>query len=115
MVSISIVSFATVIGTPEGITSAGLSIEFSFSTGIIKKLQRMPKATRNKNEKHDKVVILATSKLNSIEIKISEALIINEIGHEEFMLYTNKERNYRELKESVRMIKSQRSVTRKII
>ena len=38
-----------------------------------------------------------------------------KIGHEEFMLYTNKERNYRELKESVRMIKSQRSVTRKII
>ena len=36
--SISIVSFTTVIGAPVGITSASFSLEFSISTGIIKKL-----------------------------------------------------------------------------
>ena len=61
--SISTASFATVIGAPVGIVSASFSLAFSISTGTIKKLL---KATRNKKKKHNKVVILATSKLNSI-------------------------------------------------
>ena len=51
--------------------------------------------------------MLARIELNSIENKISEALISNEISHEDFMTIINEGRNYRELKESVRMIKSQ--------
>ena len=51
--------------------------------------------------------MLARSKINSIESKISEALINNEISHEDFMTIINEERNYRELKESIRMIKDQ--------
>ena len=58
--------------------------------------------------------MLARSKLNSIESKISEALINNEISHEDFMTIINKERNYRELRESIRMMNSQRSDTEKI-
>ena len=53
--------------------------------------------------------MLAGSKLSSIESKISEALINNEISHEDFMTILNKEKKYRELKESIRTIKSQRS------
>ena len=50
--------------------------------------------------------MLARSKLNSIErSKISEALINNQISHEDFMTIINEERNYRELKESIRMMK----------
>ena len=51
--------------------------------------------------------MLARSKLNSIESKISEALINNEISHEDFMAIINEERNYRELNESIRMMNSQ--------
>ena len=51
--------------------------------------------------------MLARSKLNSIESKISEALMNNEISHEDFITIINKERNYRELKESIRMMKGQ--------
>ena len=47
--------------------------------------------------------MLARSKLNSIESKISEALINNEISHEDFMSIINEERKYRELKESIRI------------
>ena len=36
--SISIASLATVIGTPMSITSASLSLTFSLSTGLVKKL-----------------------------------------------------------------------------
>ena len=57
---VSIASFATVTGAPIGITSASLSLAFSLCTGLVKKLL---KATRNKKKKHNKIVILARSKL----------------------------------------------------
>ena len=101
---VSIASFATVIGAPIGITSASLSLAFSLCTGLVKKLL---KATRNKKKKHNKIVILARSKLNSIESKISEGLISNQISHENFVAIINEEKNYRELKEKIRMTKGQ--------
>ena len=52
--------------------SASFSLEFSISTGITK---RLLKATRNKKKKHNRIVMQARSKLNSIESKISKALI----------------------------------------
>ena len=58
--------------------------------------------------------MLARSKLNSIERKISEALINNEISHEDFMTIINEEKKYRELKESIRMMNNQRSDVEKI-
>ena len=51
--------------------------------------------------------MLARSKLNSIEGKISEALMNNRISHEDVMTIINEERNYRELKERIRMMESQ--------
>ena len=51
--------------------------------------------------------MLARSKLNSIESKISGALIYNQISHEDFMTIINEERNYRDLKESIQMMKGQ--------
>ena len=85
--SISVAAFATVIGTPIGITSFGFSLAFSLSIGLVN--------------------LVARSKLNSIESKISEALINNQISHEDFLTIINEEKNYRELKESIRMMKVQ--------
>ena len=42
--------------------------------------------------------MLTRSKLNSIESKISEAMINNEISHKDFMTIINEEKQYRELK-----------------
>ena len=109
--SISFASFATVIRAPVGILSASFSLGVSITTGITKKLL---KTTRNKKKKHKKIVMLARSKLNSIESKISEALINNEIKHEDFTTIIDEEKKYRELKESIRMMNSQRSDTEKI-
>ena len=72
------------------------------------------KTTRNKKKKHNKIVMLTRSKLNSIESKISEVLKNNEIGNEDFMTIINEEKKYRELKESIRMINSQGSDAEKI-
>ena len=108
--STSISSFATVIGAPVGMMSASFSLAFSITTGFVKKLL---KTTRNK-KKNNKITVLARSKLNSTESKISEALINNEISHEDFMTILNEEKKYRELKESIRMMNSHRSDAEKV-
>ena len=91
---VSIASFATVIGTPIG--------RVKLCRGMVKKLL---KAKRNKKKKHNKIVMLARSKLNSIEGKIPEALKNNQIIHEDFITIISEAKNYRELKESIRMMK----------
>ena len=58
--------------------------------------------------------MLARSELNSIESKISEALINNEISHEDFMMIINAENKHREQKESIGMMNIRRSVSEKI-
>ena len=58
--------------------------------------------------------MLARSKWNSIESKISEALINNKISPEDFMTILNEKKKYRQLKESIRMMNSQRSDFEKI-
>ena len=60
--------------------SVSFSLAFSISKGIIKKLLK----TIHNKKIHNKIVMLARSKLNSIEIEISKALIDNEITHDEF-------------------------------
>ena len=79
---VSICSFTSVIGAPVGIASASFTLIFSLSTGIIKKLLN---TTRKKKKKHDKVLMLAKSKLNSIKTLLSQALINMDISHEEFV------------------------------
>ena len=88
--SISIGSFATVIGAPVGTVSASFSLAFSIFTGIVKTLL---KTTRKKKEKLNKIVMLARSKLKSIESKVSEALMNSEIIHENFMTIINEAKN----------------------
>ena len=58
--------------------------------------------------------MLARIKLNSIESKISKALADNEISHEDFEIIINEEKKYRQLKESIRMMNSQRSDAEKV-
>ena len=109
--SISVASFATVIGAPVGIVSASSSLAFLVLTEIVKKVL---KTTRSIKKKHNKIVLLSRSKLSSIESIISETLINSEINHEDFVTIINKEKEHRELKESIRMMNSQRSDSEKI-
>ena len=109
--SISIASFASVIGAPVGIIGASCGFTFSITSGFVKKFL---KTIRNKKKKHNKIIMLARSKLNSIESKISEASINDEISYESSMTIINEERKYGELNESIRMMNSQRSGVEKI-
>ena len=98
---ISIISFTSVIGIPAGLASANFTLVFSLTTGIIKKLLKI---TRKKNKKHNKVVMLAKSKLNSIEVLMSQAL--RDISNEEFKIIFNDKEKYEQTKESFRNLKS---------
>ena len=105
-ISISIASFATLIRVPVGLIGASCGLTFSITSGFVKNFS---KTIRNKKKKSNKITMLARSKLNSIESKISEALLNNKISHEDFMKILNEEKKYRELKQKIRMMNSQRS------
>ena len=74
-------------GTPLRIESTSFSFAFSITTGIIKKLLKI---TRNKKKKHNKIVMLARSKLNSTEMVISQVSIDSEISDEEYTIIINE-------------------------
>ena len=84
---VSIISFTSIVGAPVGIASASFTLIFSLTTGIVKKLLNI---TRNKKKKHDKILMLAKSKLNSIETLVSQALNGIEISQEEFFMISNE-------------------------
>ena len=98
---VCIISSASVVEAPVGIASARFTSIFPLTTGIIKKLLSI---TRNKNKKHDKILMLAKSKLNSIETLVSQALIDMEISHEEFNAIIREKQKYERMKENVRNV-----------
>ena len=104
---VCIISSASVVGAPVGIASASFTLIFSLTTGIVKKLLSI---TRNKKKKHDKVLMLAESKLDSIETLVSQALIDMEISHEEFNAIIREK--YERMKEHLKNV-SKRSSAKK--
>ena len=96
---VSICSFTSVVGAPVGIASASFTLIFSLTTAIVKKLLS---TTRNKKEKHDKIFMLAKSKLNNIETLISQALIGMKISHEEYIAILKEKDKYEKMKEDLR-------------
>ena len=97
--AVSIISFTSIAGAPVGIAGASLTLFFSLTTGIVKKLQNI---TRNKKKIHDKILMLAKRKFNSIETLVSQALINMEISHEEFMTILKETDKYEKMKEHLR-------------
>ena len=93
---VSIISFTSIIGVPVGIASASFTLIFSLTTGIAKRILNI---TRKKNKKHDKILMLAKSKPNSVETLISQALI--EISHEEFITILNEKDVYDKIKNNL--------------
>ena len=65
---VSLISFTSVNGAPVGIASASFSL-----------------TRKKKKKKHDKIFMLAKSKLNNIDTLKSQALTDMDISHEEFI------------------------------
>ena len=105
---VSIISFTSIIGAPVGIASASFTLIFSLTTGIIKKLLSI---TRNKKKKHDKTLMLAKSKLNSMETLISQALNDMEISHKEYITILSQKK-YEKIKENMRSENEKQEIIR---
>ena len=96
---VSICSFTIFVGAPVVIASANFTLIFSLTTEITKKLLNI---TRKKKKKHDKIIMLAKSKLNSIETLISQALTDMDISHEECITILKEKDKYEKMKDNLR-------------
>ena len=101
--TLSIALHATIVGIPVGIAGASLTLIFTVTTGVVKKLLNV---TRKKKKKHNKIIALARSKLNMIETLISQALTDFEISHEEFSKIIYEKNNCEQIRDNIRSIKS---------
>ena len=106
---VSIISFTSIIGVPAGIGSASFTLIFPITKGIIKKLLR---TIRIKKKKHDKIIMFAKSKLNSIETLISQALNDMDISHEEFIIILKEKVKYERMKYIIESENEQNKITR---
>ena len=80
-VTLSIASYASVVGTPASFSGFSLTLIFTIGTGISKSLL---KVTKKRKKKHNEIIALAKNKLNTIDTLLSSALNDSEITQEEF-------------------------------
>ena len=95
---ISISAFASLLGIPIGITSSAIGLKICAITAGIKKYKSIIKETK---KRHDRIVLLAKSKLTSIEVLISKALTDSVIIHDEFVLINTLLKKYDDKKEKI--------------
>ena len=97
--TLSIASYASVVGIPAGITGASLTLVFTIGIGISKSLLKLTKKRKNK---HNKIIVLAKNKLNMIDTLLFSALNDSEISHEEFTNIINEAIIYENIKENTK-------------
>ena len=91
------------LGIPIGITSSTIGLKISAIAAAIKKYKPIIK---EKKKKKDKIVLLAKSKLNNMEVLISKVLVDSNISHYEFVLINNVLREYDNMKEEIKNLKA---------
>ena len=101
--ALSIASHATVVGIPVEIAGASLTLIFTVTSGVVKKLLNI---TRKKKKKHNKIIAPARNKLNIIETFIYKTLIDFDISHKEFSKIIYEKNNYEQIKGNIRSAKS---------
>ena len=89
---VSIISCTSIVAALVGITSACITLIFYLTKGILLKI------TRNKKKKHDKILMIAKSKLNSIEKLMFKSLSDMEISHEEFIMILDEKDRYERMR-----------------
>ena len=110
--TLSIASYATVVGIPAGIAGASSTLIFTIMTGVVKILLNI---IRKKKKKHNKIIALARSKLNIIENLISEALTDFEITHVEFSKIIYEKNNYEQIIDNIRSVKSINDLNKQVL
>ena len=65
-------------------------------------LKKYKSINKKNKKKHDDTILLAKSKLSSIEVLISTALINSNISHDEFALINNVLKKFYDMKEEIK-------------
>ena len=73
---------------------------------ITARIRKYKSNFKKKKKKHDKIVLLAKTKLNSIDILIIQALINSYISHDKFVLVNNLLREYDDMKKKIKNLKT---------
>ena len=97
--TLSIASHATIVNIHAGIIGSSLTLIFTLGMGISKSLLKITKKTK---KKHNKIIVLAQTKLNKIETLLSNALDDFKISHEEFASITTEKTSYENIKENIK-------------
>ena len=100
---ISISAFASLLGIPIGNMISAIGLKICATPAGIKKYKSIIK---KKKKKHDKIILLAKSKSNSIEVLISKAFIGSSISHDEFVLINNALKIFDNMKEKIKNLKT---------
>ena len=95
---ISVSAFSSLVRITIGIMSSEIGLEICVGTAGIKNYKSI---IEKKKKKHGKIVLLAKSKLNSIEVSISKVLIDSNISHDEFLLINNVLKEFCDMKEEI--------------
>ena len=105
--TLSIASYASIVGALAGIEGSSLTLIFTKGTGISKSLLNV---TKKRKKKHNKIIVLAKNKLNMIDTLLSSALNDSEISHEEFTNIINEANIYENIKENIKELTIEPSV-----
>ena len=97
--SVSISAFASLFVILIGITSSAIGLKICAITAGIKKYKSIIKEKKKKN---NKIVLLAKSKLNSMEVLISKALVDSNIIHDEFVLINDVLKEFHDMKDEIK-------------
>ena len=108
--TLSIASYASVVGTPAGIAGSSLTLIFTIGTCISKSLL---KVTKKRKKKH-KIIALAKNKLNTIDTLLSSALNDSEISHEEFSNIITEANIYENIKGNIKELTAEPSTKQKL-
>ena len=104
--TLSIASYASIVGIPAGITGTSLTLVFTIGTGISKS---MLKLTKKRKKKHNKIIVLGKNKLNTIDTLLSSTLNDSEISQDEFANIITETNIYENIKENVKELTTESS------
>ena len=92
---ISFFAFDSLLGIPTGITSSAIGLKIYEIIGVIKKYKSIIKKKRRSTK----------SKLDSIEVLNSKALIDSNISRDKFVLINNVLKEYYDVREEIKNLK----------
>ena len=98
---VSISAFTSLVAVPVGITSSPVKLKiYAITTGI----KKYKSIIKKKKKKHNGIVLLGKSKLNTIEDLIFKALNNSYISHDKFVSLNSESKEYNEMEQETKRL-----------